>query len=58
MIHTPLFSFDGLKGLSPISHARQTLGVARATEKCAAQFFGNGAFPSGLLLALIRPRVS
>lgn len=45
MLHCPLFSFDGLKGFSPVTLARQTLGLARATEKFGAKFFGNGAVP-------------
>jgi len=49
MIHVPLFSFDGLKGLSPIALARQGLGLALAAEKLGARYFGNGARPSGLL---------
>lgn len=49
IFHCPLFCLDGLKGLSPISMARQMLGLARATEKFGAKFFGNGAFPGGIL---------
>lgn len=49
MIHVPLFSFNGLKGFSPIHLARQGIGLARATEKFGARWFGNGARPSGIL---------
>lgn len=49
MLHFPLFSFDGLKGLSPICQARQTIGLARASEKTGAKFFGNNSQPGGLL---------
>jgi HK97 family phage portal protein len=49
MLHVPLFSFNGLKGLSPIQLARQGIGLARASEKYGARFFGNGARPSGVL---------
>lgn len=49
MVHCPLFSFDGLKGFSPVTLARQTLGLARATEKFGAKFFGNGAVPLSIL---------
>jgi HK97 family phage portal protein len=49
IVHTPLFCFDGLKGFSPITLSRQMLGLAKATEKFGARFFGNGAFPSGVL---------
>ena len=50
ILHLKLFSYDGLKGLSPVEHCRQTLGLNMAQEKFAAKFFGNGAIPSGLLL--------
>ena len=33
MLHFPLFSFDGLKGLSPIGQARNSIGLAVAAEK-------------------------
>jgi HK97 family phage portal protein len=49
MLHFPLFSWDGLQGLSPISQARQTIGLARASEKYGSKFFGNGSRPGGLL---------
>lgn len=49
MIHVPLFSFDGLKGFSPVTLTRQGIGLARAAELAAARFFGNGSKPAGLL---------
>jgi HK97 family phage portal protein len=49
MLHVPLFSFDGLKGISPIQMARQGIGLARASEKYGARFFGNGSRPGGVL---------
>lgn len=48
-IAIPLFSFDGVMGLSPISMARQMLGLTVATTKYGARFFGNGSKPGGLL---------
>lgn len=48
-IHVPLFSFDGMKGMSPIALARQALGLAKAAEKFGARLFGNGARPGGLI---------
>ena len=38
-----------LLGLSPIGHAAQSVGVGLAAETFGAQFFGDGATPSGLL---------
>ena len=43
--HCPLFCFDGLKGFSPVTLARQTLGLGKAAEKFGARLFGNGAVP-------------
>ena len=52
VLHIPGLSFDGLVGLSPIQYAAQAIGLALATERFGAQFFGNGAAPS---LALEHP---
>jgi HK97 family phage portal protein len=49
IVHCPLIGFDGLKGMNPIAQARNMLGLAKATEKFGSKFFGNGAFPSGVL---------
>jgi HK97 family phage portal protein len=46
VFHVKGFSLDGLVGLSPISLARETLGIAMAAEKSAASFFRNGMRPS------------
>jgi HK97 family phage portal protein len=50
VIHVPLFSLDGITGISPIAMARQALGLAKAAEKFGARLFGNGARPGGLLM--------
>lgn len=49
MFHVPLYSYDGLKGLSPIMQCKQSLGLARASEKYGARFFGNGSRPGGVM---------
>jgi HK97 family phage portal protein len=49
MLHIPLFSYDGLRGLSPIMQARQAIGLMRAAEKFGARFFGNGSRPGGVM---------
>jgi HK97 family phage portal protein len=38
-----------LLGLSPIEHAKQAIGLSLAAEKYAAQWFGEGAVPSGVI---------
>ena len=49
VLHFRLFSWDGLKGLSPIQQARQDIGLARAATKAGARHFGNGSKPPGIL---------
>lgn len=49
ILHFQLNSLDGLKAMSPIQQARESLGLAAALTKFGARFFGNGAHPSGLL---------
>jgi HK97 family phage portal protein len=48
--HVKAFTSAGsVVGLSPIAHARQAVGLGLAVEKFGAQWFGEGATPSGLL---------
>jgi HK97 family phage portal protein len=49
VLHIPAFSFDGVVGVSPITYAREAMGLALATEEFGARWFGNGARPSGIL---------
>ena len=49
VLHIPAFSFDGVLGVSPITYAREAMGIALATEEFGARFFGNGARPGGVL---------
>lgn len=49
IMHIKGLSFDGVKGLSPITQAREAVGLALATEEYGARFFGNGARPGGVL---------
>jgi HK97 family phage portal protein len=49
MIHVPGLSLDGRLGQSTVWLARQAFGLALATEKFGAKFFGNGGRPSGIL---------
>jgi HK97 family phage portal protein len=48
-IHVMGLSLDGLRGLSPIGQARESLGTMRARERSANRFWRDGAIPSGLL---------
>jgi HK97 family phage portal protein len=49
ILHFRLFSWDGLKGLSPIQQARQTIGWSTAALKQSSRFFGRHSTPPGIL---------
>jgi HK97 family phage portal protein len=49
MLHISGLSFDGISGMSPISLARQSLGLSMAIEQFGAGYFGRGARPGGVL---------
>lgn len=49
MIHILNFSYDGIIGVSTLTHARQTLGIATDSEAHAAGFFRNGASTAGII---------
>ncbi len=42
-------TLNGITGLSPISYARQNIGIALAAERYGARFYQNSARPGGLL---------
>jgi HK97 family phage portal protein len=50
VLHFPLFAWDGIKGISPVRAARESLALAKAAEKYGARFFGNGARADGILI--------
>jgi HK97 family phage portal protein len=45
MLHVPLFSWDGIVGISPIAMLRQTLGLAIGQQKFNARILKNNAVP-------------
>ena len=48
--HIRAFTTPGnVVGLSPISHARQAIGLGLGAEKYAAKLFGESAIPSGVI---------
>jgi HK97 family phage portal protein len=49
VLHIPGLGFDGLLGYSPIAMAKNSIGMAIATEEYGAKFFANGANPGGVL---------
>lgn len=49
MLHVLNFSYDGIVGVSTLTHARQTIGIAASTEEHAGGFFKSGGSLSGIL---------
>lgn len=49
MIHILNFSYDGITGISTLSHAKHTLGLASDSEAHASGFFKGGANLAGIL---------
>ena len=49
LTHIPGLSLDGLKGVSPIWIARNSLGTAIAGDRAAAKMFATGALHSGIV---------
>lgn len=48
--HIPGLGFDGLVGYSPVTLARQAIGLTLATEEFGARWFGEGGRPAGVLV--------
>ena len=49
ILHVPGLSLDGYRGVSVAKYARETLGLAAATERHGATLFGSGALFRGIL---------
>lgn len=49
IFHLKALSMNGLLGLSPISMARESIGLSIAQEQLASRWAGNSAKPSGIL---------
>lgn len=50
LFHVPAYTVPGSPvGLSPITYARQSIGVGLAAEEFAARFFGDGAHPTSII---------
>jgi len=46
ILHIPGFGFDGVMGYSPLSLAREAIGLGMAAEEFGARYFGTGTHPS------------
>lgn len=49
VIHTANVGWDGIRGYSPITLARETLGLAQAEREYQSALMGNSAQPNGFL---------
>lgn len=49
VLHVPGMGYDGVAGMSPITKARQAIGLAKATESYGAKLFKSGTLQSGFL---------
>nr|DAH86358.1 MAG TPA: portal protein [Caudoviricetes sp.] len=49
MIHVLNFTYDGIIGVSTLTHARQSLNISTESEEHAAGFFKSGGSVSGIL---------
>ena len=60
VFHVMGYSYDGLRGLSPVALHRESLGLSMAAGDYGARFFGNDASPGGVLThpAKIKPEAA
>lgn len=49
ILHIPGLGYDGMVGYSPITVAREAIGLGLAAQEHGARYFTNGANPSGVL---------
>ncbi len=49
IFHIPGLGFNGITGYSPITMAREAIGLGKAAEEFASRFFENDATPGGVL---------
>lgn len=49
MTHIPALSSDGVRGLSPIAVARNSLGKSIAADRAAAKMYSDGALMAGMV---------
>ncbi len=57
MIHVLNFSYDGIIGVSTLTHARQSLNISTSSEEHAAGFFKGGGSLSGIIKQIAGPRM-
>jgi HK97 family phage portal protein len=50
ILHFPLFSFDGIKGIGPVTACRESFATSKAMELYGARWFANGSTPPSMLI--------
>ena len=48
ILHAPGMAWDGVSGMSPISYARETIGLSIAAEEFGARLFSHGLNPGSI----------
>jgi len=49
MLHIPGFGYDGVMGYSPITLAREAIGLGMAADEFGARYFGSGTHPGMII---------
>ncbi len=49
ILHLAMLGFNGIVGYSLVALMRELIGTGKSAEQFAASFFGNGAFPGGIV---------
>jgi HK97 family phage portal protein len=49
VLHIKGMSMDGLRGMSPVTQCRLSLGLSASLQESARQYFANGSKPTGVL---------
>ena len=50
MLHFKLFSPDGIRGMSPVEYAAESMGLAKAGQDWSARFMRKGGFTGGYVI--------
>lgn len=55
VLHVPALGYDGVVGYSPVSMARQAIGMGLALEEFGGRYFGQGTHPAGVMTGVVAP---
>jgi len=57
ILHIPGFGFDGIMGYSPITLAREAIGLGMAADEFGSRYFGSGTHP-GIIIEQVNGKLS